>query len=99
MEIDKGIPQRGRTQKTRYNFAAVKPGDSTHVKTAAQRVRILSAFRYWVMNNKERRIRALAYATSEKVGEDDPRGAGYRVFFKARADVAEKAGEDKDVDI
>lgn len=98
MELDKDIEQKGTTRRRRYDFNRVTPGTSAWVKTSADRVRMLAAFKYWVSTNKEDRIRLNAYAVSEKVGEDDPRGEGYRVFFKSKEKVA-VIPEAKNVDI
>lgn len=82
MQFDEGIPEPPNTRKRRWDFKGVKPGYSTHVKTDDERCRVMSAFRYHVENDP--RMRVDAYATSAAVGKEDPRGPGFRVFFRSR---------------
>lgn len=94
MEFDHNVKEPDGRKRSRYNFAGVKPGDSTHVTTDAERVRVMMAFKYWATNIKKTTD---AYATSHKVGDEDERGPGYRIWFKSKhRDTAAlmKAGED-----
>ena len=84
MKLREDVQEHGRTRKAKYDFSGVRPGSSAWVATQAERVRLLSAFKYWVKNNRDMRVRANAYAVSEKVGQSDPDGTGFRVFFKTR---------------
>lgn len=84
MKLRTDVKETGVNRRRRYDFTAIKPGSSAWVETEQERARLLSAFKYWVMNSKNASIRTNAYATSEKVDATDPDGAGYRVFFKTR---------------
>lgn len=70
--------------RTKYNFAQFNSGSSTHVSTARERRNILIAYKYWAKHTKEGKKRFGAYATSRKVGPDDPAGEGYRIWFLKR---------------
>lgn len=72
IDIDPPTPR-----SKRYDFDKLRPGASWHVETNAERLRILSAFKYWASNIK----RVPARATSLKVDATDPDGPGYRIWF------------------
>ena len=95
MEFDYGVQEDDQKARTKYNFALVKPGASLHVTTDAERCRVLAAFRYWALQDKPKR--GGAYATSAKVGEDDPRGAGWRIWFKSKRYDAERMAAQVDM--
>lgn len=85
MQFDYGVPKPKASDRTKYNFDQVKPGASVHVLTDSERCRMMMAFRYWATKTKK----IGAYATSSKVGDDDPRGPGFRIWFRSkRADPA-----------
>lgn len=87
MGFDYGIEEGSPRAKTKYNFDMLRAGASLHVATKEERVRVLAAFRYWVQQREEKKVitPGVAYATSAKVGEEDPKGPGYRVWFKSKA--------------
>ena len=95
MKFDYGVEEADLKARTKYNFYLVKPGASLHVETDAERCRVLAAFRYWALQDKQKR--SGAYATSAKVGEDDPRGAGYRIWFKSKRRDAERMAAQVDM--
>jgi hypothetical protein len=55
----------------------------------------MAAFKYWAhrRNNKN------AYATSAKVGDEDPKGPGFRIWFKSRRLDAERLAAKADLDV
>lgn len=84
--------QASPTHRTRYDFSKLRPGASLHVATDAERCRVMAAFKYFV--KKRPTTMAGAYATSAKVGAEDPRGPGFRVWFKsARHDAHRLAAQ------
>lgn len=89
MTIDFDVPEGQRRPRSRYNFDQVRPGASMHVATNEDRCRVMAAFKYWSKQRPERRG---AYAISAKVGHEDPRGPGFRVWFKSKkADASRTA--------
>lgn len=93
MKLREDVKEKGTTRRRRYSFAGVKSGSSAWVATEQERSRLLSAFKYFVQNNKNENFKANAYATSEKVDHTDPDGPGYRVFFKSRKEPIGKVTE------
>ena len=75
IDIDPPAPR-----SKRYDFDKLRPGASWHVQTNAERLRILSAFKYWAANIKK----VPARATSLKVDATDPDGEGYRIWFVSK---------------
>ena len=97
MEFEYGIDEADQKARTRYNFDQIKPGASLHVETSQERCRVLAAFRYWSLQDKKKR--GGAYATSAKVGDEDPRGAGFRIWFKSKAQDAMRMAGQVDVGV
>lgn len=99
MHIDYGVEETQAKARTRYNFNMIRAGASLHVKDNAERCRVLAAFKYWTQQDKAKR--GNAYATSAKVGDEDPRGPGFRIWFKSkRLDaqaLAAKADQEGDI--
>lgn len=92
MEFEYGVDETEQKARTRYNFDKIKHGASLHVQTNQERCRVLAAFRYWALRDKAKR--SGAYATSAKVGDDDPKGPGFRIWFKSKAhDAARMAAQ------
>jgi hypothetical protein len=90
MDFDYDIDDSQPRARARYNFDQIKPGASMHVKDNSERCRVMAAFKYWAQRDKVKR--AGAYATSAKVGDEDPRGPGFRIWFKSsRRTAAETA--------
>ena len=88
MPVRKDIAPPAERKKVML-FDGVRPGDSIHVQTATERTNYLVAFKYWVEQSVANKNRAAmqksgAYATSRKVGDDDPDGPGYRIWFLSR---------------
>ena len=95
MDFDYDVSDQTARARTRYNFDQIRPGASLHVQTDAERCRVMAAFKYWT---KQRADRREAYATSAKVGSEDPRGPGFRVWFNSRkVDAKRTAGLMDDV--
>ena len=97
MDFDYGIEPKNVSRKSRYNFDQISAGASLHVRTNRERISAMAAFTYWLGSAKpkpsEARSRG-AYAKSEKVGDEDPKGPGYRIFFLSRSkDAAEFAAK------
>ena len=91
MRFDYHVKETAERARTRYNFDQVRPGASLHVETDAERCRVMAAFKYWSKQKQERRG---AYATSSKVGDEDPNGPGFRIWFKSkREDAARLAAQ------
>lgn len=84
-------PPTESKQRNRYNFDQFKPGDSTHVATDRERRNVLIAFKYWAHHIRKAKG---AYATSRKVGADDPAGEGYRIWFMSRKAEATAAKDE-----
>lgn len=84
MDFDTGIRPKKREIR-RYDFTKVRNGHSAHVATHIDRIAIMGAFNKWKAENS-----SPLTARSEKVGKDDPRGPGYRVFFLNEAKVAKE---------
>lgn len=76
-KVREDIGLQAVSRRSKYDFAGLKKGSSLHVKTNSERNRLLAAFNYWGTNIKKNG----AWATSRKVGEDDPDGPGFRVWF------------------
>ena len=98
MPVRKDLPPPPEKRKT-MRFDGLKSGDSIHVKTATERANYLVAFKYWVeqsISNPERKAmqNSGAYATSRKVGDEDPDGPGYRIWFLSRVKPDDKAPAD-----
>lgn len=89
MDFDYGVDEKDERARTRYNFDLIRPGASLHVPDDAERCRVMAAFKYWARSMKHPNRRG-AYATSAKVGDDDPRGAGFRIWFKSGAADAQR---------
>ena len=87
MDFEYDIHEAAQKQRTKYNFDSLRPGASLHVADDAERCRVMAAFKYWSQQKSERRG---AYATSAKVGNEDPRGPGFRIWFKSRRADAER---------
>lgn len=87
MDFDYEIHEAVQKQRTKYNFDRLRPGASLHVADDAERCRVMAAFKYW---SQQRPERSGAYATSAKVGNEDPRGPGFRIWFKSRRLDAER---------
>ena len=95
MEVDYGIEPARERGRGRYNFDGIRPGASIHVADDAERCRVMAAFKYWARKTKK----IGAYATSAKVGAEDPKGPGFRIWFKSRKDDAAKTAARCDNDI
>ena len=106
MKITKGLPPP-LANKSLWDFRQIRSGDSIHVLTKSERANCVVSFRYWVEHAVSNPDRAWmqkhgAYATSRKVGPEDPDGPGYRIWFLSRvkpedkdpAGGAEKTGDD-----
>lgn len=93
MDFDYGVDEAHTKQRTKYNFNQVKPGASLHVPDDASRCRVLAAFKYWAYKAKKHET---AYATSTKVGDEDPKGPGFRIWFKSRRQDAARLAEQVD---
>ncbi len=90
MDFDYGVENDKSRARSRYNFDRIQRGASLHVATDAERCRVMAAFKYWSKQRPERRG---AYATSAKVGTEDPKGPGFRIWFLSRgADAHRTAG-------
>lgn len=76
MDFDADVQDNGSSRK--YDFSTVKGGVSLWVETHADRVGAMKAFEAWKEKSGSRLV-----AVSRRVGAEDKRGAGYRVFFKA----------------
>ena len=87
MDFEFEVPEDRKKARSRYNFDGIRPGASLHVADDAERCRVMAAFKYWSKQRPERRG---AYATSAKVGAEDPRGPGFRVWFKSKSVDAAK---------
>ena len=87
MDFDFDVPQKNETQRSRYNFDRIRPGASLHVVDDADRCRVMAAFKYWTKGDPNRRG---AYATSAKVDDDDPKGPGFRIWFRSKREDAER---------
>lgn len=79
MEIEYGAAPEPEP-KLKYDFTDVRNGATIWVATNNERMAITKAFIRW----KESRGSNLS-ATSAAVGAKDPRGAGYRIWFKSEA--------------
>ena len=93
MDFDYDVEEQKQKARTRYNFDLIRPGASLHVADHQERCRVLAAFRYWAQQKPER---ATAYATSAQVGEEDPKGPGFRIWFKSKRQDARKMLEKVD---
>ena len=96
MDFDYGVDEAHEKQRTRYNFDKIKPGASLHARDDAERCRVMAAFKYWAHRDPRRRT---AYATSAKVGDEDPKGPGYRIWFKSRREDAARMAEQVDTEV
>lgn len=96
MDFDYGVDEAQERQRSRYNFDLIKPGASVHVKDNAERCRVMAAFKYW---SKQKPARRGAYATSAKVGNEDPKGPGFRIWFKSKREDAERMAAAADAGI
>ena len=90
MDLDYGVDEDGKRPRKRYDFDLVRPGASTHAATDAERCRIMAAFKYWARKTKN----VGAYATSAKVGDEDPKGPGFRIWFKSKRLDAERTAKE-----
>lgn len=79
MEFDSGI-EESSAERSKFDFSGVRDGASLWAASHTERVNIMTAFARW----KERMGSGFS-ATSSKVSAKDPRGAGYRIWFKAEA--------------
>ena len=96
MDYDYGVDEAHAKQRSRYNFDKIKPGASLHVQDDAERCRVMAAFKYWTQRDVKRRG---AYSTSAKVGDEDPKGPGFRIWFKSRRLDAARLAEQVDAGI
>jgi hypothetical protein len=96
MDFEYDVAEDHKKARARYDFDKIRPGASLHVKTHDERCRVLAAFRYWVLRGVEKKLtprRDGAYAVSAQVGEEDPKGPGYRIWFKSKSHDALKTAE------
>jgi len=77
MTIDDFSPSTAA--RTAYDFSSARAGASMWVETAAQRIALYQAFQRWTDTTGSN----LAGKTV-KVGDDDPRGEGYRLVFTSK---------------
>lgn len=80
MDFEYNVDEPKARARTRYNFDKLQVGASLHVADDAERCRVMAAFKYWTHRTRNDR----AYATSAKVGDEDPKGPGFRIWFKSR---------------
>jgi len=80
MKIDRNSHPDTKKKYTRYDFRQAVHGTSVHVETSAERGRVMSAFKDYTTRTGKGHL----YAMSHKVDATDPRGEGYRVFFRSR---------------
>lgn len=76
MAIDEFVPVEA--EKPLYDFTSAKPGTSQWVETNEERIALYQAFKRWVAKSPSR-----IAGKTVRVGDDDPRGAGYRLVFTA----------------
>lgn len=84
-ELRTDVGLKAVKRRTKYDFSMIKAGSSLHVATSGERNRLLAAFKYWAKNTQKKG----AWATSRKVGADDPDGIGFRVWFMRERDKPE----------
>lgn len=74
--MDEGILPKPRNNGRFFDFSDVKDGVSLWLGDNNARIAALNAFKRWNKANG-----GGFTVKSQKVGDDDPRGSGYRVFF------------------
>lgn len=83
MQIDKGVPMPSDTRqgwgpgRRKYDFTSIAHGDSIHVASKAEVKTIRQSYTGYATRRGLTGFRV----QEQKVGADDPRGAGWRVFF------------------
>lgn len=77
ISFDRGIRYTS-PRRTVYSFDGVQSGDSLHVQTHNQRTAAMRSFAAWAEQTGSKLT-----VKSRAVGEDDPKGVGYRLFFTA----------------
>ncbi len=76
MSIDDFSPKEA--EAARYDFTDAKAGRSMWVATNEERIALYQAFKRWVAKSPAR-----IAGKTVRVGDDDPRGAGFRLVFTA----------------
>lgn len=92
--IDKNVPLPGfpiSRGRKKYDFDSIQHGDSIHTATQVGAVSIRSSYKSYA----DRRDGARFVLRQAKVGADDPRGPGYRVFF-LQAEAEAPGSQDSD---
>jgi hypothetical protein len=78
--IERNVERKSEKKTGRFEFASIKPGDSIWYADRSGVEALRRAFKAWKAETG-----APMKIASEEVDEDDPKGAGYRVFFEAEA--------------
>lgn len=92
MKIDTDVPMIRKVQ-AKYPFDDMMPGDSLHFRLEVLRKRALVAFRGWVIRTGNHHL----VAVSRRVGDDDPKGPGWRMWVQDR-DVLKRQQEEADAE-